>query len=123
MSVLRDKNALNALKGDASRKLILDSGASEHYTAIKEWLIDYKLVPNRTIIIADGTRVPIIGVGNIPIIIENNKVLIKDVYYIPSLKNTLISSRELTKKGWSILFKDSQTKLSHNRHKFNIIAN
>ena len=109
-------------KSDYNYKLILDSGATEHYTPIKEWLIDYKLVPNRTIIIANGTKVPIEGVGDIPIIIGDKNVLIKDVYYIPSLKTTLISSKELTNKGWNILFKDNIAKLSNIKFKLNLKA-
>jgi hypothetical protein len=56
-------------------------------------------VPNRTIIIANRTKVLIEGVGDIPIIIRDKNILIKDVYYIPSFKTTLISSKELTNKG------------------------
>ncbi len=81
-------SVFSVIRGDSNYKLILDSGASEHYTPIKEWLIDYKEVLNRTIIIANGTKVPIKGVGNIPIILGGKGVLIKDVYYIPSLKTT-----------------------------------
>ena len=64
-------SAFSAVNSDYNYKLILDSGATEHYTPIKEWLIDYKLVPNRTIIIANGTKVLIKGVGDILIIIRD----------------------------------------------------
>jgi hypothetical protein len=116
-------SAFSAIRGDFNYKLILDSGATEHYTPIKEWLIDYKTVQNKTIIIANGTKVPIEGIGNIPIIIGNKDVLIKDVYYIPSLKTTLISSKELTKKGWTILFKDNIAELSNIKSNINLKAN
>lgn len=115
-------SAFSIIKGDSNNKLILDSGATEHYTPNKEWLTDYKIVLNKTIIIADGTKVPIEGVGNIPIIIGNKNVLIKDVYYISSLKTTLISSKELTNKGWTILFKDNIAELSNIKFKLNIKA-
>ena len=36
---------------------VLDSGASEHYTSHKDWLLDYEIVTNKSIIIANGTRV------------------------------------------------------------------
>ena len=66
-------------------KFVLDSGASEHYTSNKEWLIDYKVVQNRSITIANGSKVAILGIGNMPIIYKDYKILIKDVYYILSL--------------------------------------
>ena len=101
---------------------VLDSGASEYYTSHKDWLLDYEIVSNKSIIIADSTRVPIQGKGNIPIIINNNKLIIKGVYYIPSLKTTLISSKELTNKGWEITFKDNLAKLVHRTSKLNTLA-
>ena len=115
-------SAFSVINGDSNYKLILDSGATEHYTPIKEWLLDYKIVLNKTIIIANGTKVPIKGVGNIPIIIGNKNILIKNVYYIPSLKTTLISSKELTNKGWNILFKDNIAELSNSKFNLNLKA-
>jgi hypothetical protein len=52
--------------------------------------------------------VPIKGIGNIPVLIGNKEVLITNVSYIPSIKTTLISPKELTKKGWLVLFKDDK---------------
>ncbi len=112
----------NKNRNKFDNKLVLDSGATEHYTPIKRWLIDYKIVKNKTIIIANGTRVPIKGIGNIPIKIGNKDVLITNVYYIPCLNKTLISSKELTKKGWTILFKDNIAELSNNKFKLNLKA-
>ena len=60
---LYKENSLN--KG-----LILDSGASEHYTPYKDYLLDYKPISNKSVIIANGVRLPIKGIGHIPIIIN-----------------------------------------------------
>ena len=38
-------------------RLVLVSGATEHFTPIKEWLIDYKKVYNKYISIANGIEV------------------------------------------------------------------
>jgi len=103
-------------------RLVLDSSATEHYTPNKDWLIDYKIVYNRYITIANSAKVKIEGIGNIPTIIGNKNVLIKDVSYIPSLKATLISSKELTNKGWSILFKDNIAELSNKKYNLSLKA-
>jgi hypothetical protein len=50
-------------------------------------------------------------------------VLITSVNYIPSIKTTLISSRELAKKGWEITFKDTTAIISHNIAKLKVVAN
>jgi hypothetical protein len=89
-------------------KLVLDSSATEHYTPNKDWLLDYKDVSNKSILIANSDKVPIKGIGNIPVLIGNKEVLITNVSYIPSIKTTLISPKELTKKGWLVLFKDDK---------------
>ena len=80
-------------------KLILDSGASSHFTPNKDWLLNYKPISNKSVIIANGSRLAIKGIGEIPIILNNNEFYIQDVYYVPEIHTTLISSKELTSKG------------------------
>ena len=115
-------SAFAIINKEANYKLILDSGVLEHYTPIKEQLIDYKVILNKSIIIANGTKVPVIGIGNIPIILGNKDVLIKDIYYIPSLKTTLISSKKLTNKRQKILFKNNIAELSNTKFNLNLKA-
>ena len=81
-------------------KIVLDSGATEHYTCNKDYLIDYKPISSyKTVQVANGTSIPIKGVGNIPIIVNNTSILITRVNYLPDLNTTLISSKELANKG------------------------
>ncbi|CAL3969519.1 unnamed protein product [Diplocarpon coronariae] len=92
-------------------KFVLDSGATEHYSPNKNWLINYKPVSNKAIIIANGESMPILGKGDI--LIKTKKglnLLIEGVNLVPGLNTTLISSRELTKKDWSIGFNDDYFK-------------
>jgi hypothetical protein len=103
-------------------KLVLDSGASEHFTPNKAWLIDFQEVNDKYIQVANGQRVPIKGKGNIPVIAEGQELLIQEVNYVPGLKTTLISSRILASKGWSILFKDHKAILELTKSKFQIEA-
>ena len=103
-----------------NRGLILDSGASEHYTPYKDYLTDYKPIYNKSVIIANGIKLPIKGIGHIPVFINKDTFLIRNVNYVPNIKTTLISSKELTNKGWEILFKKDLAILSYNK---NIITN
>ncbi len=59
---------------------------------------------------------PILGIGNIPIIHNNSEIIIIEVNYIPSLKITLIKPRELTKKGWTINFNFINIDLSYKNY-------
>ena len=54
---------------------------------------------NKTIIIVNRTKVLIKGIRDILIIIKDKNILIKDIYYIPSLKTTLINFKQLINKG------------------------
>jgi hypothetical protein len=49
-------------------KLVLDSGASEHFTPNKEWLLNYEELSNKTIIVANSAKAAILGKGNIPLL-------------------------------------------------------
>ena len=104
----------NFNNNNINKGLILDSGASEYYTPYKDYLLDYKPVYNKSVIIANGVKLPIKGIGNIPIFINKDILLIKNVNYVPNIKTTLISSKELTNKGWEILFKKDLVILSYN---------
>ena len=56
----------------------------------------------------------IIDRGDIPIITrEGDRVLIKDVNYVPSLKTTLLSSKELTNKDWKVTFNKKGANISN----------
>ena len=97
---------------NSNNTIILDSGATEHFTPNKDWLLDYKPVNNRYITIANGTKLPLLGIGNIPILTSNNReILVTEVNYIPDLKTTLLSTRTLTNKGWNIEFNSKNAKI------------
>ncbi|CAL3971562.1 unnamed protein product [Diplocarpon coronariae] len=105
---------LSQITSTDNMKFVLDSGATEHYSPNKNWLINYKPVSNKAITIANGESMPILGKGDIPIKTKKGfNLLIEGVNLVPGLNITLISSRELTKKDWSIGFSRDITKLKH----------
>ena len=108
-------------------KFILDSGASEHYSFNKDWFINYKPINNKSIKIANGHILQVKGQGDIPIKIKYNnsykELIITGVYFVPEIKATLLSSKELANKGWEILFKQEIAMLSHPKYGLDIKAN
>jgi hypothetical protein len=102
---------------DFKNKLVLDLSVTEHYTPNKDWLLDYKEAYNKSITVANSEKMAIKGIGDILVFINNKEVLIKNVNYVPNIKTTLISSNELTKKGWLILFKDVKAIISYEETK------
>ena len=115
-------NSTLNINNNINRRFILDSGATEHFTCNKDWLINYKSILNKNTFVANGTKIPILGIGSIPIIINNREILITGVNYTPEIDTTLISSKELANKGWTILFKDNIADLNHIKLNFNIKA-
>src|SRR5258708_38944587 len=69
----------NFNNNNINKGLILDSSTSEYYTPYKDYLLDYKPVYNKSVIIANGVKLPIKGIGNIPIFINKDILLIKNV--------------------------------------------
>jgi hypothetical protein len=114
-------------EGHMTPELILDSGASEHYTYNRDWFLNYNKISNKSIKTASGHALLVIGQGDVPIKIPNNSsytdVIIKGVFYVPGLKTILISSKELTNKGWVIIFKAQKAVVSHLKLGLDITAN
>ena len=88
----------NDFKNNNNKALILNSGVSEHYTPYKDILLDYKPINNKSVIIVNGIKLPIKDIGNIPVIINNKTLFIKNINYVPNIKITLISLKELINK-------------------------
>lgn len=105
-----------------SGKIILDSGASEHYTPNKDWLIEFT-ESSGNITVANGEQMPIKGKGSIPILLDGIEILITNINYIPNLKATLISTKQLANKGWSVLFSQKEALISHPAIQSEIKAN
>ena len=62
----------------------------------KDILLNYKPINNKSVIIANKVKLFIKGIKNILVIINNKTLFIKNVNYVPNIKTTLISSKELT---------------------------
>ncbi|TVY34054.1 Retrovirus-related Pol polyprotein from transposon TNT 1-94 [Lachnellula cervina] len=109
-------NGLNNYKSKFYKtQLILDLGASEHYTYNKDWLLDYKPISNKSIRIANGQSLAVLGKGDILVKANNNtELIIKDVFYVPNLRANLISTKELINKGWNIIFKKDLVEIVKN---------
>ncbi|KAF4615563.1 hypothetical protein G7Y89_g15302 [Cudoniella acicularis] len=85
-----------------SNKLVLDSGASEHFSPNKDWFLDYKELSDKTITVANKAKVAILGKGSIPLVYKGQELLLKEVYYVPSLATTLISAHALSDNKWDV---------------------
>jgi len=99
---------------------ILDSEASKYYIPNKKWLINYQNIDNKSLIIANNNKLFTKNKEDIPIIINNRKILIKNIYYYSTIQITLISSKELTNKDWEILSKKDDIFIYNKNYNINI---
>ncbi|GAU51653.1 hypothetical protein TSUD_414750 [Trifolium subterraneum] len=91
----------------------LDSGCSNHMIGTKEWLYDFDENIRECVKLGDDSRMQIKGKGNLKLCIGGLTQVITDVYYIPGLKNNLLSIGQLQQKNLTIVFKKDLCKVYH----------
>ena len=75
----------------------LDSGATNHITTdIQRLSLKGTYLISTTIIVGDGTKVPIAAYGNAKLFCTTLPINLKDVLYVPRMKKNLISISKLT---------------------------
>lgn len=55
----------------------------------------------------------VIGKGSVRLVLEGVYHTVKDVFYVPDLKNNLLSIGQLQEKGLVVLIKDNQCRIYH----------
>lgn len=87
----------------------LDSGASRHMTGDRRLFDELRECGTSDVIVANGDKLSIIGGGTVllKVIVDNGKLLdvvLEDVLYVPDLKSSLVSVKQLTSKGFGVVF-------------------
>ena len=115
------ETAMTATFGEVSDKFlwIIDSGASEHMSGVREWLQDYKELENpRPVRIGSGEFLYAIGTGNFRTTAVNNgkqnKIKLGNVYFVPGMTCNLFSVRAASKFGIKASFSGDSVSLTHN---------
>lgn len=90
-----------------------DSGCSNHMTGNKEWFLNLEDDFSRTVKLGNDMRMVVAAKGSIRMQLNGITQVISDVYYIPELKNNLLSIGQLQEKGLAILIQDGSCKVFH----------
>jgi transposase InsO family protein len=91
-----------AINGDC--RWILDSGATHHISPDRSRLIDITKLDNpMQFSTAGGNRLPCYMKGNMPVILPSGReVVLQDVHLVPGSSVNLLSTRQMTSRGWSV---------------------
>ncbi|KAH9685900.1 hypothetical protein KPL70_014158 [Citrus sinensis] len=93
----------------------LDLGCSNHMSGSKEWFTDIDEQFRQSVKLGNDTKMAVKGRGNVKFQVNGITQVITNVYYVPELKNNLLSIGQLQEKGVTILIKDGVCGVYHPR--------
>ncbi|XP_028054204.1 uncharacterized protein LOC114258451 [Camellia sinensis] len=105
-----------ALRGRAK-----DLGANNHMCGKRESFVELDETVQAQVSFGDSSKTPVKGRGNILIKLKNgDHDYISSVYYVPAMKNNILSMGQLLEKGYDISMKDCHLTIKDNHG--NLIA-
>nr|GEX70492.1 retrovirus-related Pol polyprotein from transposon TNT 1-94 [Tanacetum cinerariifolium] len=93
----------------------LDSGCSNHMSGDRSWFITLDQSHSTTVKLRNNMVMKTAGQGNVKIRLNDVNHIVSDVYYVPELRNNLLSMGKLQERGLEILIKDGLCKIFHPR--------
>lgn len=91
----------------------LDSGCSNHMCGKKEYFSDFDESFRVSVKLGNNSSMVVMGKGNVRLQINGRAQIITGVFYVPDLKNNLLSIGQLQEKGLNILFQGKKCKVFH----------
>ncbi|KAG7557256.1 Reverse transcriptase RNA-dependent DNA polymerase [Arabidopsis suecica] len=88
-------------------------GCSNHMTGCKEWFSELEEGINRSVKLGNDMRMSVVGKGSVKVQVNGVIQVIPEVYYVPELKNNLLSLGQLQERGLAILIRDGICKVYH----------
>ncbi|CAJ2647282.1 unnamed protein product [Trifolium pratense] len=79
----------------------------------KEWLFDFDDSFRESVKLGDDSKMHVMGKGKLKMYIGGITQVISEVYYLPGLKNNLLSIGQLQQKNLTIVFKNDICKVFH----------
>ena len=104
------------LQGTKRRDVwFVDSGCSNHICGERSRFSSLDTSFTHNVKLGNNHKLMVGGKGAVKIILKAISYVINDVYYIPELKNNLLSIGQLQERGLDVLFKGAESVISANR--------
>lgn len=91
----------------------LDLGCSNHMCGDKAMFYEIDESFRRLVKLGNNTRMNVIGKGSVKLFINGINHVVYEEYYVPELKNNLLSIGQLQERGLAILIQGKICKLYH----------
>lgn len=91
----------------------LDSGCSNHMCGDKYVFSDLNESFKHMVKLGNNTRMNVVGRGNVKLNVSGVNHVITEVFYVPELKNNLLSIGQLQEKGLAILIQSGMCRVYH----------
>lgn len=91
----------------------LDSGCSNHMCGDRSLFYELDEGFTQMVKLGNHTKLSVVGKGNVRLTLEGMNHLVTEVFYVPALRNNLLSVGQLQEKGLAILLHSNQCKIYH----------
>ena len=91
----------------------LDSSCSNHMCGDKNMFCELNKEFRQLVKLGNNTQMTVLGKGKVKLLLNGLQHIVIDVFYVPELKNNLLSIGQLQEKGLAILIKLGTYKIYH----------
>ena len=92
--------SIDSVRTDVTKEWFLDSGATSHLTANRDWIKDFRSESDHEVGIANGTKLASTGSGVVSIPLTTGYTMdAQDVVHVPNLTLNLLSVHKMVKQG------------------------
>lgn len=91
----------------------LDSGCSNHMCGKREFFVELDESFRTKVTLGDNSCMDVMGKGTVRMLVNGTAHILTSVFYIPGLRNNLLSIGQLAEKGLEILIQKGACKIYH----------